>query len=237
MSSPLVVIAESQPDLRHELRLSLEQNGFRALPAETAGDLWSVIGSMPVGALVLDVALRGRHGRDLCQEVRERSDVPILLVGANSSEVDRIVGLELGADDYMNKPYSGREVAARLRALLRRSRAERMPGGQELSQARFDGWTVNPARRELLDPDGAAVRLTAAEFSLLLVFVDHPRMVISRARLMELVGMRSPLPSDRSVDVLVSRLRRKLTHGERTAPIVTVRGGGYMFSAGISRDR
>ena len=235
MNPPLVLIAETQQDLRHNVREYLEQSGFRALPAVSANDIFSALTSAPIGALVLDAALRGSDGLDLCRDVRERSDVPIILVGANSSEVDRVVGLELGADDYMAKPYSTRELAARLRAVLRRGRGERALGLRRQTQAIFDGWVVDFARREVVDPQGGLVDLTAAEFSLLTVFIDHPQTVIARARLMELAGVRDAPSSDRSIDVLVSRLRRKLGESGRAAPIVTVRGVGYMFSAVVDR--
>ncbi|ANI77159.1 response regulator transcription factor [Sphingobium sp. EP60837] len=235
MSPPLVLIAEEQQDLRHQVREYLERSGFRALPAASASDIWNALKAMPVGVLVLDAALRGPDGMDLCRDVRERSDVPIILVGANSSEVDRVVGLELGADDYVAKPYSHRELAARLRAVLRRGRNERAIGLRARSEARFDGWRVDFARREVSDELGDLVELTAAEFSLLAVLLDHAQTVIARARLMELAGVRDAPSSDRSVDVLVSRLRRKLSRGGRAAPIVTVRGAGYMLSAAVER--
>ncbi|WHO40258.1 response regulator transcription factor [Sphingobium sp. AP49] len=235
MSPPLILVAETQQDLRHKVREFLEQSGFRALPAASSTDIFSAMERMPVGAVVLDAGLRGPDGMDLCRDVRERSDVPIILVGANSSEVDRVVGLELGADDYMAKPYSARELAARLRAVLRRGRSERVLGLRRQTQARFDGWVVDFARREVRNPDDALVELTAAEFSLLAVLLDHAQAVIARARLMELAGVRYAPSSDRSVDVLVSRLRRKLSHEGRPAAIVTVRGVGYMFSAVVDR--
>lgn len=235
MNTPLILVAETRQDLRHEVRISLEQSGFRALPAASAADIWNAIDTMAVSAVVLDAAFRGADGMDLCRDVRERSDVPIILVSAHSSEVDRVVGLELGADDYMVKPYSTRELAARLRAVLRRSRTDRALGLRRPSEARFDGWVVDSSRREVVDPDGGRIELTGAEFALLLVLLDHPQVVIARSRLMELAGVRDTPSSDRSVDVLVSRLRRKLAHGGRSAPIVTVRGGGYMFSAIVDR--
>lgn len=235
MSPPLILIAETHQDLRHKIREYLEQSGFRALPAASAHDIYSALTSAPVGALVLDAALRGPDGLDLCRDVRERSDVPIILVAANSSEVDRVVGLELGADDYMAKPYSARELAARLRAVLRRGRGERALGLRRQTEAIFEGWVVDFARREVTDPAAQRVDLTAAEFSLLSVFLDHPQTVIARTRLMELAGVRDAPSSDRSIDVLVSRLRRKLGEGGRPAPIVTVRGVGYMFSAVVDR--
>ena len=235
MTPPLILIAEGQQDLRHQVRESLEQSGFRALPAASATDIWNAIDTMPVGALVLDAALRGPDGMDLCRDVRARSDVPIILVGANSSEVDRVVGLELGADDYMAKPYSIRELAARLRAVLRRGRSDRLLGLRRQTEARFDGWTVDFARREVRAPDASIVELTAAEFSLLAILLEHPQAIIARSRLMELAGVRDTSASDRSVDVLVSRLRRKLSYQGRSAPIVTVRGAGYMLSAVVDR--
>lgn len=235
MNPPLILIAEGQRDLRHQVLEALQDSGFRALPAASVPEIWGAMDTMPVGAVVLDAGLRGPDGMDLCRDVRDRSDVPIILVGANSSEVDRVVGLELGADDYMSKPYSARELAARLRAVLRRSRSGRALGMRRPAEARFDGWLVNFARCELMDPDGVRVDLTAAEFSMLAVLLDHPQSVIARAKLMELAGVRDAPSSDRSVDVLISRLRQKLSHGGRAAPIVTVRGAGYMFSAVVDR--
>lgn len=235
MNSPRILIAETQPDVRQDVRDYLDDCGFRTLAAETATDIFDALNGPPVGALVLDAALRGPDGLDLCRDVRTRSDVPIILVGANSSEVDRVVSLELGADDYMAKPYSGRELAARLRAVLRRGRSERAIGLRRQTQALFDGWSVDFARREVMAPSGAPVDLTAAEFSLLAIFIEHPQVVISRERLIEQAGARDTGSSDRSIDVLVSRLRRKLGEGDRAAPIVTIRGVGYMFSAVVDR--
>ena len=236
MSAPLILIAEEKADLRQQVREYLEQSGFRALPAGSAADIFNAIKAVPVGALVLDAALRGADGLDLCRDVRERSDIPIILVGAGGSEVDRVVGLELGADDYMAKPYSNRELAARLRAVLRRSKKDRLIGLRASTLAQFDGWQVDFARREVRDGEGALIALTAAEFALLQVLLDHPQTVIPRLRLMELAGVRDAPSSDRSIDVLVSRVRRKLSVGGRPAPIVTVRGAGYMLSAAVERQ-
>ena len=234
MNSPLILIAETRQDLRSATRDHLEHSGFRVLLALTANDIFSALTTTPVRAVVLDSALRGPDGLDLCRDVRERSHVPIILVGDNSSEVDRVVGLELGADDYMAKPYSARELAARLRAVLRRG-GDRTSGLRRHNQATFDGWMIDFARREVTEPGGQPVVLTAAEFALLSIFLDHPRPVVARGRLMELAGVRDGASSDRSVDVLVSRLRRKLGIGGRPAPIITVRGVGYMFAASVER--
>ncbi|EZP72871.1 PhoB family transcriptional regulator [Sphingomonas paucimobilis] len=235
MNPPLILVADAQQDMRQQLCKSLEENGFRALAAATAGDIWSALDSVAVSALVLDASLRGPDGMDLCRSVRARSSVPIIMVSHNSSEVDRVVGLELGADDYMAKPYSARELAARLRAVMRRGRNERALGLRRQTQARFAGWAVDFARREVVAPDTSQVQLTAAEFSLLAILIDHAQTVIARTRLMEMAGVREAPSSDRSIDVLISRLRRKLGQGGHAAPIVTVRGAGYMLSAAVDR--
>lgn len=233
MAAPIVLLAEGQPDLRALLRETLEDSGFRTLNAVSADDLWQAVDDVEVSAVVLDTAMRGPQGMDLCRALRERSNIPIILVGANSTEVDRVVGLELGADDFLSKPYSTRELLARLRAVLRRRRGDLQAPVRRRQEARFDGWHISFTRRELLDPTGKVVDLTGAEFDLLTAFVDQPQRIIARERLMEMSGSSGTQSSDRSVDVLISRLRRKLAHGKNAAPIVTVRGAGYMFSAAV----
>ena len=235
MTSPLILVADRHSDNRQQLCVSLEENGFRAIGAGSAPDIWHVLDNMPVNALVLDGDMRGADGMDLCRDVRERSQVPVILVSANCTEVDRVVGLELGADDYMAKPCSTRELAARLRAVMRRGKMERVSGLRCQSEARFGQWAVSFARREVLGPEGRSIHLTAAEFSLLAILIDNAQTVIARNQVMELAGVRDAPSSDRSIDVLVSRLRRKLGRSGYPAPIVTVRGAGYMLSAPIDR--
>jgi DNA-binding response OmpR family regulator len=236
MAAPVVLLAEGQPDLRALLRTTLEDSGFRTLNAVSADDIWQAVDDVDVSAVVLDTAMRGPQGMDLCRALRERSDVPIILVGANSTEVDRVVGLELGADDFLSKPYSTRELLARLRAVLRRGRGDALAPVRRRQEARFDGWHISFTRRELRDPGGEIVDLTGAEFDLLTALTDQSQRVIARERLMEMSGSRAVESSDRSIDVLISRLRRKLTHGKISAPIVTVRGVGYMFSAAVEHS-
>jgi DNA-binding response OmpR family regulator len=233
MTAPLILVAEAQPEMRIMVRRSLEESGFRTVPVENAVEMWSALDDMSPGAIVLDTALRKPNGTDLCREIRDRSDLPIILVGANSSEIDRVVGLELGADDYLSKPYSPRELVARLRAVLRRGRTEARNGQQRRQEARFEGWTVSFSRRTVTDAAGRAIDLTGAEFDLLAAMMEQAQRVIARERLMELSSPRGGESSDRSVDVLVSRLRRKLSGDGGSAPIVTVRGIGYMFSAPV----
>ncbi|MET0249105.1 MAG: response regulator transcription factor [Sphingobium sp.] len=233
MKAPLILVAEGQHDLRRGALASIEQAGFRTAVATSPADLWRALDSAAPGAVILDTGLRGVDGTDLCRDLRRRSDVPIILVGAQSTEIDRVVGLEVGADDYMSKPYSPRELMARLRAVLRRGRGERADADQKPSCVRFDDWTLDLARHEVRGPDERAIELTAAEFGLLVALVDHAQHVVPRARLMELAGATPGQTSDRSIDVLVSRLRSKLKREGRPSPIVTIRGAGYMLGADI----
>jgi len=182
--------------------------------------------------------LPGTTGMDLCRMLRARSTIPIIIVTARGSETDRVLGLELGADDYLPKPFSGPELVARIRAVLRRSRmiaAEpSVPPGRRLH---FAGWTLDLARRELAAPGGATVDLSGAEYDTLLAFLEHPHRVLSRDQLLELSRNRLGEVFDRSVDVLVSRLRKKIDpeQGEQTM-IKTVRGTGYMFVPDVTRS-
>jgi len=189
----------------------------------------------PIDLVLLDIMLPGTNGIDLCRALRRESEVPIIFISAKASETDRVIGLELGADDYLPKPFGTRELIARVRAVLRRGGAEdrRAQRGQGLAE--FDGFRLNLPRRELRSPSGAVVDLTGAEFDLLVALVDHAQRVIARERLTELSRTRMGDSSDRSVDVLVSRVRRKLSSAGHEAPIITVRGVGYMLNAEVTR--
>ncbi|WP_336965098.1 response regulator transcription factor [Sphingobium aquiterrae] len=235
MTAPNVLIVEDDPALRTLVMRSLQQNGFVGRPAGSAPEMWNVLNDMPIDVVILDVMLPGTQGLDLCRQIRQQSDVPIIFVSAKGTEVDRVIGLELGADDYLAKPFDTRELIARIRAILRRGRMDRQHEGAGRREARFDGWTVDFPRREVRSPSGAAVDLTGAEFDLLTTLIDNPQRVIARERLIEMSRARLGDSSDRSVDVLISRLRRKISQTGGTAPIVTVRGIGYMFSAEVER--
>jgi DNA-binding response OmpR family regulator len=178
--------------------------------------------------------LPGTNGYDLCRALRQRTPAPIIFISAKDSETDRVVGLELGADDYIAKPFGTRELVARVRAVLRRPPLAEGGAGKR-DRIRFDGWTINLPRRELLSPTGAIVELTGAEFDLLVALCDNAGRVIARERLIELSRARLGDSSDRSVDVLVSRLRRKLSSAGQDAPILTVRGVGYMLNTSVER--
>jgi two-component system, OmpR family, response regulator len=188
--------------------------------------------------VLLDVMLPGTTGMDLCRALRAKSSIPIIMVTARGSETDRVLGLELGADDYLPKPFGGPELIARIRAILRRSQMvadePAVPRGRRLH---FAEWTLDLARRELMAPDGAAVDLSGAEYDTLLAFLEHPHRVLSRDQLLEFSRNRLGEVLDRSVDVLVSRLRRKIEpEPADQAMIKTVRGTGYMFVPDVTRS-
>ncbi|MEJ7934118.1 response regulator transcription factor [Sphingobium sp. AN558] len=235
MTAPSIILVEDDPPLRTLTARALQEHGYEVRPASSGPEMWIALEAGPADLVVLDVMLPGTNGIDLCRQLRRKSDVPIIFISAKGSETDRIVGLELGADDYLPKPFGTRELIARIRAILRRVGVERGPDDHRETEARFDGWSVNFPRRELRSPTGGIVDLTGAEFDLLVSFLSHPQRVIARERLIELSRTRMGDSSDRSIDVLVSRLRRKLSTQEQGAPITTVRGVGYMFNAEVSR--
>jgi two-component system OmpR family response regulator len=180
--------------------------------------------------------LPGDDGLDLCREIRQRSTVPIIMLTARGDETDRVVGLELGADDYMAKPFSARELVARIKSVLRRARA--LPENlrqEEVTAYRFAGWTLDLATRNLLSPAGVVVALSGTEFRLLRVFVEHPNRVLTRDQLIDLMLSRDAGPFDRAVDVQVSRLRRRLDDDAREPRLIkTVRSHGYVLAAEVT---
>ncbi|GGB22181.1 DNA-binding response regulator [Sphingomonas metalli] len=235
MTAPTILVVEDDPALRTLTARTLQQNGFAVRLASAAPEMWQGLEAGGVDLILLDIMLPGTSGIDLCRQVRQKSQVPIIFVSARGSETDRVVGLELGADDYLAKPFGTHELIARIRAVLRRSSGDLMAESREAGLRRFDGWTASLPRRELTSPSGAVVELTGAEFDLLVAFLDNAQRVIARERLIEASRARIGDASDRSVDVLVSRLRRKLSGSGHAAPIVTVRGVGYMLNVPVER--
>ena len=234
MTSPVILLVEDDPALRTLTARALQENGYLVRPCATAPEMWRAMEAGPVDLVLLDIMLPGTSGIDLCRAIRRDSTVPIIFISARGSETDRVIGLELGADDYLPKPFGTRELIARVRAVLRRGGEERRADrGQGIAE--FDGFTLSLPRRELKSPSGAVVDLTGAEFDLLQALVDHAQRVIARERLIELSRTRLGDSSDRSVDVLVSRVRRKLSSAGKEAPIITVRGVGYMLNAAVER--
>ncbi|WP_225206514.1 response regulator transcription factor [Novosphingobium huizhouense] len=241
MTAPSIVLVEDDGPLRTLTARALREHGYAVRTAATGAEMWVALEAEPADLVVLDIMLPGTSGIELFRRLRRQSDVPIIFVSARGSEEDRVLGLELGADDYLAKPFSSRELLARIGAVLRRTESSGedssgASGARRSGEVRFDGWTLSLARRELHSPSGAMVDLTGAEFDLLATFVGQPQRVLGRERLIELSRTRLGDSSDRSVDVLVSRLRRKLASAGGNAPIVTVRGVGYMLRAEVERD-
>jgi two-component system OmpR family response regulator len=235
---PHILVVDDDREIRDLLAKFLEKQGLRisaARDAREARKLW------PLGRyhlVVLDLMMPGESGLDFARWLRSQSDVPIVMLTAMSEETDRIVGLELGADDYVAKPFNPRELLARIRAVLRRASGESATGAKEPppKSVSFSGWTLEPARRRLLNPDGAEVPLTGGEYELLTVLVDRANRVLTRDMLMDLLRGRQAGPFDRAIDVAVSRLRRKLEDDGRNPSLIkTVRGGGYVLAATVEK--
>jgi DNA-binding response OmpR family regulator len=200
-----------------------------------------LLDSQPFDLITLDVRLSGEDGFTLAREVRSKHNVPIVMISGKGDMIDRVVGLELGADDYIAKPFHMREVLARIRAVLRRyagPNAETARAGVMAEQGTrysFDGWTLDMGRRELKAPEGTLCELTTAEFNLLAVLVERPGRVLSRDELMDLLKGHDWTPLDRSIDGLVARLRKKVERGECPQLVKTVRGVGYVFAGEVRR--
>ena len=234
---PHILVVDDDREIRDLLARFLRKHGFRV---ETASDGKEMFKALAVGRFdlaVLDLMLPGEDGLSLCRRVRSGSDLPIVMLTAIGEDTDRIVGLEMGADDYLAKPFNPRELLARIRAVLRRAPEMRQQPEADRSRTfEFQGWVLDAGRRSLHAPDGVLVDLTAGEFDLLLALVEHPGRVLNRDQLLDLTRGREAGPFDRSVDVQVSRLRRKIEEDpKQPALIKTVRGGGYVF-AGTVRE-
>ncbi len=234
---PALALVEDDGPLRTLLARTMRERGFAVSGFASAAEYRPVAMERSFDLVILDVMLPGASGLDLCRWIRERSDTPVIFISARSSQTDRIVGLELGADDYVVKPVDPDELIARVRAVLRRSRLGPGRDGEDaLGVVRFDGWTLDQRRRELFAPGGERIVVSEAEFDLLTAMADMPQRVISRGHLLEQARGRLPGEDDRSVDVLVSRLRRKLGAVEGGRDLIrTVRGLGYIFVPAVQR--
>lgn len=235
--APAILIVEDDPGLRVLLVRTLRENGFHATGVSAAPEMWRALEDAPADLILLDIMLPGTNGLDICRALRKNCEVPIIMLSARGEEMDRVLGLELGADDYIAKPFSNKELLARVRAVLRRSTAGQPERRRGRERVKFAGWVLDLRRRELLSPVGANVDLSGAEYDLLVSFIDNAQRVIGRERLLELSRSRLSDVSDRSIDVLVSRLRRKLSDQVNdNALIRTIRGVGYMFTAEVERS-
>ena len=231
-----IAVVDDDREVRGLLSQFLEKHGFRVTAVPDGRSLRRVLASQHVDMVVLDVMLPGgEDGLSICRRLSLEAQIPIIMLTARSDDVDRIIGLEIGADDYLAKPFNPRELLARARNVLRRwEMAPRKTASDEVSRYRFAGWTLDTAARELLDAAGTRQTLTGAEYRLLLAFVSHPNRVLSRHQLIELTRTRRSELFDRSIDVRVSRLRQLLRDQSRTPHIIkTVYGDGYVLGAAV----
>lgn len=233
-TTPHVLVVDDDRQINQLLARYLGEQGFRVTTAATRKECHELCAREDVDIVILDVLLPDGSGLDTCRELRARQpQLPVILVTALREEVDRIIGLEIGADDYLGKPFNPRELLARIRAVLRRAGAV-APVAEERIY-RFAGFRVDLALRSVASPSGRDVALTGAEFELLRTFLDRPGRVLSREQLLELTQGREAGPVDRSIDVLMSRIRRKLGEYSDETLFKTVRNGGYQFTVKVDR--
>lgn len=230
-----LLLVDDERTLREPLAEYLTGQGFVVQEAESAAAARSLLTREAPDLVLLDIMMPGEDGLSLCRHLVESRGLPVILLTAKGEAMDRIIGLEIGADDYVAKPFEPRELVARIRSVLRR--ADRAPGqAEEEMLYSFEGWQLDPLKRRLTDPEGALVPISTAEFRMLRAFCDHPRQVLDRDRLLDMVQGREAQLFDRAVDNQVSRLRRKIEGDSRDPQLIqTVRGGGYRLAADVVR--
>jgi len=237
---PTILVLDDDPDILEEIDEALEDEGFSVITAKTGAELWAAADKQPIDLFILDLMLNGESGLSIAKELRGKSEVGIVIVTGKSGETDRVLGLELGADDYVTKPFSPLELLARVRSVLRRTKGSSYPGliqepaGQMIVE--FYSWKLDIGACHLVNPDSEPVPLTTAEFELLRSFTDSPNQVLSREYLLDRIHGREWAGYDRGVDGLVSRLRRKIKPPAGSPPLIkTMRGTGYMFTARVNK--
>lgn len=235
---PHILVVDDDRDIRQLLGDYLEKNGFRATDVADGKAMRRVLELGHVDLIVLDLMMPGEDGLKLCRELRARSQVPVIMLTALGDEVDRIVGLEVGADDYLAKPFNPRELLVRIRAVLRRTvHAPRDPSTTEVRAYKFGSWRLDTTSRTLTHDSGETAALSGAEYRLLAILLSHPNRVLSRAQLMELIRGRDLDPFDRSIDVRISRLRQSLRDDGRSPQIIkTVYGEGYVIGVEVQPE-
>lgn len=230
-----LLVVDDEPALREPLAEYLIRQGFAVRQADSAAQARSLLQDELPDLVLLDIMMPGEDGLSLCRHLAEAHNIPTILLTAKGEAMDRIVGLEIGADDYVVKPFEPRELVARIRSVLRRSAKGPAALGEDENYL-FEGWQLDPLKRRLIDPEGVVVPISSVEFRLLLAFLDHPRQVLDRDRLLDMVQGREAHLFDRAVDNQVSRLRRKIEPDSKNPTLIqTVWGGGYMLAAEVRR--
>lgn len=239
-----IVIVDDDHDIRNLLQDFLVQYHYKVFALKNGQELISLLAqSSAIDLILLDIMLPGIDGIELCKRVREKSAIPIIMLTALNSEVEKILSLELGADDYIAKPFNPRELLARIKAVLRRSQESNLSQNNNNSlnkynhiKYEFSGWVLDISTRRLVSPDDVEVALSTAIFNLLVIFLENPQRILTRDHLMDLTKGREAMPFDRSIDVLISRLRQKIeNHNQHLKLIKTVRSGGYLFTSSVNR--
>jgi len=234
---PHILVVDDDREIRDLVARYLSKHGLRVRAAADGREMRQALDDWSIDLIVLDLMLPGEDGLSLCRRLRVDSNIPVIMLTAMGEETDRIVGLEMGADDYVAKPFNPRELVARIKAVLRRAeggQAARPGGAGRPGILVFAGWRFDLDRRELVSPQDVLVALSAGEYELLAAFITHPRRVLSRDQLLDLARGREAQPFDRAIDVQVSRLRRKIEADPANPLLIkTVRGGGYVFTPAI----
>jgi len=234
-TQPHILVVDDARDIREPLVRYLKESGYRASAADGAAAARRAMRTSGIDLVILDIMMPGEDGLSLCRSIRETSGIPVIMLTARGEELDRIVGLEVGADDYVAKPFNPRELLARVGAVLRRTNT--LPPrlrGPSAERYRFGEWIFNAAQREIVGPDGLALPLSSGEFKLLMAFLERPKVALSREQLLDLTKGRDAEVFDRSIDNQVSRLRRKIEQDPKNPRYIkTVWGGGYMFTSDV----
>ena len=234
-----ILIVDDDAEIRNLLGEYLRKNGYETAVAADGRAMWTALARGRVDLIVLDLMLPGEDGLTLCRKLRAKSDTPVIMLTARGEETDRIVGLEMGADDYLAKPFSPRELLARIKSVLRRTRS--LPRNLRADEARaiaFAGWRLDAVARQLVSADGVVTSLSGSEYQLLRIFLSHASHVLTRDQLMLLSKGREADPLDRSIDIQVSRLRHRLGDDSADPQIIkTVRGEGYVLAVPIEVEK
>lgn len=231
-----LLLVDDEASLREPLADYLSRQGFDVTQAESAAKARSVLLDTTPDLVLLDIMMPGEDGISLCRHLVEAKNLPVIFLTAKGEAMDRIVGLEIGADDYVVKPFEPRELVARIRSVLRRANKGSTPARDEDAHYEFDGWLLDPLKRRLTDPEGTVVPISSAEFRLLMALLDHPKQVMDRDKLLDMVQGREAHLFDRAVDNQVSRLRRKVEEDSRDPKLIqTVWGGGYRLACDVRR--
>jgi two-component system OmpR family response regulator len=240
MESPdHVLVVDDDAEIRSLLGEYLRKNGYQASLVADGKSMWTALARGMVDLIVLDLMLPGEDGLTLCRKLRGESDTPVIMLTARGEETDRIVGLEMGADDYLAKPFSPRELLARIKSVLRRARSlPRNLRADDARAIRFAGWQLDAVARHLVSPDGVVTSLSGNEYQLLRIFLSHPNHVLTRDQLTLLAKGHEADPLDRSIDIQVSRLRHRLGDDPANPGIIkTVRGEGYVLAVPVEVER